>query len=140
MKHQLQDEELMTKAEAKDGYVLNMYCGGGKQRTLITKEGKIVMPKPLQKRCVDWYHHILCHPGMTRTEQTIRQHFTWKNLRGDVEKACKTCKTCQLSKRKSIKYGKIPIKEAEVEPWKTLCVDFIGPYNIKTKKISFCMQ
>mgnify|MGYP003335638784 CR=1 FL=1 len=60
-----------------------------------------------------WYHESLCHPGMTRTEQTIRQHFTWKNLRGDVEKACKKCKVCQLTKRKSIKYGKLPAKEAE---------------------------
>ena len=133
MKHQLQDEELMTKAEAKDGYVLTTFCGGDKQRTLITKQGKIVMPKSLQKRCVDWYHHSLCHPGMTRTEQTIRQHFTWKNLRGDVEKACKKCKVCQLTKLKSIKYGKLPAKTAEAEPWDTLCVDLIGPYHFKSK-------
>ena len=54
-----------------------------------------------------------------------------ENLRGDVEKACKTCKTCQLSKGKSIKYRKIPIKDVEVEPWEILCVDLIGPYSIK---------
>ena len=95
MQHQLQDKELMIKAEAKDGYILSIFCGGGKQCTLIAKNGKIVIPKSLQKRCVDWYHHSLCHPGMTRTEQTIRQHFTWKNLKGDVEKACKKCKVCQ---------------------------------------------
>ena len=134
MEHQLLDQSLMRAAEYKDGYDLTIFRGGGKKRTLITKYGKIVMPKTLQKRCVNWYHESLCHPGMTRTEQTIRQHFTWKNLRGDVERVCKTCSVCQKSKRKTIKYGKIPVKSAEAEPWETLCVDLIGPYNIKHKK------
>ena len=108
--------------------------GGGKTRSLITKDNKIVVPATLQKRCVNWYHLSLCHPGITRTEQTIRQHFTWKNLRQDVEKACKTCQTCQLTKKKSIKYGKLPVKEAEAIPWDTLCVDLIGPYKIESTK------
>ena len=88
----------------------------------------------LQKHFVNWYHLSLCHPGVTRTEQTIRQHFTWKTLRQDVEKACKTCQTCQLIKRKSIKYDKIPAKKAETTPWDTLCVDLIGPYKIASSK------
>ena len=29
------------------------------------------------------------------------------------------------------KYGHLPIKEAEAEPWEKLCVDLIGPYTIK---------
>ena len=94
------------------------------------------MPTTLQKRCVQWYHESLCHPGESRTEQTIRQHFTWKNLKGKVEKACKTCQICQPTKKKSIKYGKLPPKVAEAEPWDILCVDMIGPYKIQhaTKK------
>ena len=51
-----------------------------------------------------------------------------------MEKACKTCQTCQLTKRKSIKYGKLPAKEAETSPWDTLCVDLIGPYKIASSK------
>ena len=70
---------------------------------------------------------------MSRTEQTIRQHFTWKNLKGDVYRACKSCKTCQLTKRKSVKYGKLPAKMAEADPWDVICVDLIGPYLIKNK-------
>ncbi len=31
------------------------------------------------------------------------------------------------------KYGKLPPKEAEAEPWDTLCVDLIRPYKIKRK-------
>ena len=111
-----------------------LYHGGGKTRHLIVKNRKIDMPKTLQTRCVNWYHQMLCHPGMTRTEQSIRQHFTWKNLRKDVEKVCKYCKTCQLTKRKTISYGKLPAKTVEADPCEVLCVDLIGPYQIKNKK------
>ena len=88
MIHQQADKDLLTKARDHKGFALNMFCGGGKVRSLIVKDGKIVVPKTLQKRCVQWYHESLCHPGETRTELTICQHFTWKNLRGDVIAAC----------------------------------------------------
>ena len=88
MIHQQADKALLTKARDHKGFTLNMFCGGGKVRSSIVKDGKMVVPKTLQKRCVQWYHKFLCHPGKTRTELTIFQHFTWKNLRGDVMVAC----------------------------------------------------
>ena len=36
-------------------------------------------------------------------------------------------------KTSSEKYGKLPPKEAEAEPWDKLCVDLIGPYKIERK-------
>ena len=62
------------------------------------------MPQSLQKPCVEWYHEQLLHPGITRTEETIRQHFYWKNLREDIRKHCRKCHKCQLTKRKTIGY------------------------------------
>ena len=35
--------------------------------------------------------------------------------------------------KKNQKYGKLPPKEAETNPWDTLCVDLIGPYMISQK-------
>ena len=37
---------------------------------------------------------------------------------------------CQKYKRTYQKYGHLPEKEAEGQPWEKLCVDLIGPYNI----------
>ena len=125
------DSNLQAKCRGNDKYSAKVYRGGGKDRELITRLGKIVLPTSLQKRCVQWYHQILCHPGETRTEQTIRQHFYWKNLREDVEKVVKYCPICQKTKKKTIKYGHLPPKEPESEPWEVLCVDLIGPYKIK---------
>ena len=53
------------------GYTIKSFCGGGKKRDLICHNDKIVIPSSLQRRVVEWYHTTLCHPGETRTEQTI---------------------------------------------------------------------
>ena len=40
---------------------------------------------------------------------------------------------CQRGKRCKWKYGKLPSKLAETVPWKSVCVDLIGPYTLKGK-------
>ena len=70
---------------------------------------------------------------MNQTEEYIRQHFTFKNLREEVQKQCGTCSTCQVTKRDAKKYGFLSEKQAETEPWETLCVDLIGPYALRRK-------
>lgn len=100
---------------------------------LIYIKDKIVVTTSLQGRIVKWYHERLCHPGLTRTEATIRQHFTWKNLGHSVEQMHKTCHTCQLKKKLDPKIAHLPAKQTEVNPWETLCVDLIGPYTIHRK-------
>jgi transposase InsO family protein len=55
-------------------------------------------------------------------------------MREHVKEECSTCHVCQLTKRTKKKYGQLlPAKEAEATPWERLCVDMIGPYNIKRK-------
>jgi hypothetical protein len=43
-----------------------------------------------------------------------------------------TCAISQTQKKQSKKYGLLPEKEAEAMPWDRLCVNLIGPYNIKS--------
>ena len=54
-------------------------------------------------------------------------------MRPMIRRIYKGCLACQKSKVSNKKYGKIPAKTAEENPWDTLCVDLIGPYKIKTK-------
>jgi hypothetical protein len=132
-KEQSTDKNLIQLTAKSKDYKLTAFHGGGSTKELITYKGKIVIPKTIQKRCVKWYHEMLCHPGETRTEQTLRQHYYWQTLREDVAEVCQKCDTCQRSKKKTIKYGHLPVKTAEAEPWETLCVDLIGPYTLKRK-------
>ena len=89
-------------------------------------------------RTVQWYHDTLCHPGETRTEQTIRQHYWWRNLSEDIDihQFCKKSPVCQKTKTSKKKYGHLPEKKAEATPWDTLCVDLIGPYKITKRGTS----
>jgi hypothetical protein len=58
----------------KDLYIIptsiKEFLGGGKIRSLICYNNKIVVPRQLQKHVIDWYHITLCHPGINRTETT----------------------------------------------------------------------
>ena len=94
---------------------------------------KIVVPNKLQKHVVDWYHTVLCHPGINRTEETISQHLYWPKMRDQITNYVQACPTCQKNKRKVKKYGWLPPKEAEAIPWDKMCIDLIGPYKIRRK-------
>ena len=43
--------------------------GGGTTKQLACYKDKIVIPKMLQKHVIDWYHTVLGHPGIIRTEK-----------------------------------------------------------------------
>jgi Integrase core domain/Integrase zinc binding domain len=57
---------------------------------------------------------------------------TWPGLTQDVERFCSTCPVCQLTKKERKKYGLLPPKTAESDPWVMVCVDLVGPFTIKT--------
>ena len=132
---QNKDANLQTMLKNSKLYHLHTLHGAGKQWKLICygTDHRIVVPNSLQHKVIDWYHTTLVHPGRDRTELTISQHFYWKGMCKQIKQFCKKCPTCQMSKRQRKKYGKLPAKEAEAIPWQKLCVDLIGPYNIKVK-------
>jgi hypothetical protein len=53
-------------------------------------------------------------------------------MREQITNDVRTCAVCQKQKKQSKKYGLLPEKKAEAVPWDRLCVDLIGPYNIKS--------
>ena len=75
-----------------------------------------MIPKRFEKQVVEWYHNELCHPGETRTELSISQHFYWKNLHKTVHEICTRCKAYQFVKSNKKQYRKLPPKEAETIP------------------------
>jgi hypothetical protein len=92
---------------------------------VLCKDGKLVIPKSLQKQVVQWYHHYLQHPGHTRLEETLRSAMYWKSMRTSIQSYVKKCQSCQINKRRKLKYGKLPTKLLISTPWEALCVDLI---------------
>ena len=88
-KAQKTDAELQQKIVSHKDYTLDTFCGGDQNHRLIFRNRKIFLPTALQDKTVYWYHEMLCHPGETRTEHTIRQHFYWKCLHTTVHNVCK---------------------------------------------------
>ena len=101
---------------------------------LVYDKTRLVVPSTdLQTRIVQWYHHYLQHPGHTRLEETISAVMYWPSIRATVRAHVKRCDRCQLGKKRRRQYGKLPSKIAEVVPWRSVCVDCIGPYTLKDK-------
>ena len=118
------------EAPLKKGYALEERVHSDKKYKLLTKDGKICVPKSIQPHATKWYHYHLCHPGETRLELTLRQHYDWPGLKTSVRQTCTRCPICAATKPKSGKYGKLPPKKnPESIPWHTLCIDLIGPYK-----------
>jgi hypothetical protein len=59
--------------------------------TVLTLNGKILVPASLQSRVIDWYHTNLCHPGETGTAHSIAQIFGWTGMWAQVEEHVKSC-------------------------------------------------
>ena len=102
---------------------------------VLVYEGKrLVIPgTEMQSRIVQWYHHYLQHPGETRLEETLTAIMYWPGMRYRIRKHVKSCDRCQKGKRRKRQYGKLPPKLAETVPWRSVAVDLIGPYTIKSK-------
>jgi hypothetical protein len=47
---------------------------------VVCKNGKMVIPKPLQRCAVLWFHHYLQHPGHTHLEKTMQATMYWKGM------------------------------------------------------------
>ena len=65
-KAQETDARLQQKLVSHKDYTLNTFRGGNKDHCLICRNNKICLPTALQKKTVDWYHEMLCHPGETQ--------------------------------------------------------------------------
>jgi hypothetical protein len=93
----------------------------------------MIIPKPLQRCAVLWYHHYLQHPGHTQLEETVKATMYWKGMRTSIGSLTKSCRACQVKKKRKLKYGHLPPKTIITVPWRALCVDLIGPCTLKGK-------
>ena len=131
LKRQNDDNSLQQKlTDQPNEYVRKTYRHSDKSYDLITKGDKIVLPTALQRKATEWYHLHLLHPGETRMELTLGQHYCWKGMRTTIKQVCHACNVCKTAKHSTKKYGILPPKNPEVIPWHTLCIDLIGPYKI----------
>jgi hypothetical protein len=100
---------------------------------VVCKNGRMIIPQPLKRCAVLWYHHHLQHLGHTRLEETIKATMYWKGMRSTIRSITKSCRSRQVNKKRKLKYRHLPSKIVITIPWQVLCVDLIGPYTLKGK-------
>jgi hypothetical protein len=101
---------------------------------MVCKDGRMIIPKPLQRYAVLWFHHYLQHPGHTQLEETMNATIYWKGMRTSIWSTTKSCRACQVNNKKQrLKYGHLLLKTVITIPWRVLCIDHIGPYTPKGK-------
>ncbi len=100
---------------------------------MVCKDGRMIIPKSLQRHAVSWYHHYLQHPGHTWLEETMKATMYWKGMRTSIRSITKSCRACQVNKKRKLNYGDLPPKTVITVQWRVLFVDLIGPYTLKGK-------
>ena len=96
---------------------------------------RVMVPESLQHQLMEWFHENLSHPWQKRMYNTMAMYYTWKGMKRDVEYFVSTCVKCQKFKRTAQKkYAKLPLRDdIAPEPFHTLQVDLIGPWNVEVK-------
>jgi hypothetical protein len=90
---------------------------------MVCKDGRMIIPKPLQWHAVLWFHHYLQHPGHTCLEETMNATMYWKGMCTPILSITKSCKACQVNKEQRLKHGHLWPKTIITVPWRALCVD-----------------
>jgi hypothetical protein len=99
---QKKDKTVLKQAQTMThAYSLKKLNGGSTTVHLLCFKDKIVVLTSLTKQIVQWYHYLLCHPGIIRTEETIGQHFYWPKMREQITNDVSTYAICQTQKKQS---------------------------------------
>jgi hypothetical protein len=85
-------------------------------RYVVCKDGRMIIPKPLQRRAVLWYHHYLQHPGHTQFDETMKATIYWKGMRSTIRLIIKSCRSCKVNKEQKLKYGHLLSKIVIIIP------------------------
>ena len=71
-KAQKNDAKQKQKLVLHKEYTLNTFRGGDQNHRLIFLNIKICLSTALKNKTVHLYHEMICHPGETRAEHTLR--------------------------------------------------------------------
>jgi len=98
---------------------------------LLLYENRIyVLDEKLREKVFQTCHDlpIAGHPGITKTEELIKQTYWWPSLSKDVKKYVKGCNLCQRNKAsQQPKATTLHPHDIPKEPWESISVDIVGP-------------
>ena len=91
---------------------------------------QIVVPDELKLAVIKRCHIEICHMGVLRTVEALRQQYYWRSLIKDVTIYVTSCPECIEFKHGHL-HATAPYSSHEhsMNPWGEACLDVIGPLN-----------
>ena len=110
---------------------------------LLSKSDKVlIVPIGERTELLKRYHDLAGHPGVKNTFVPLSKHFTWFDMKSDVESYVKSCEECQKSKP-NLHVKKPPLFKTDTptQIFEKISCDLIGPLprtNRNNKYIIVC--
>ncbi|KAL7291774.1 hypothetical protein TKK_0014559 [Trichogramma kaykai] len=103
-----------------------------------TKSKRLTVPLSSRKRVLFEFHDQIGHPGEDETIRSIASRFHWPGQSNSVREHVKLCHICACGKK--AKTSPTDMRPHQpTEPWKTIAVDFMGPYPITARRKRFIL-
>ena len=87
---------------------------------------RLILPSRFRRKVIENAHNSVCHSGIHRTLQNIRQVYVYPGLREDVIRYINKCPQCHLNRRINIKKRYHPIPRRGVRG-EIVAIDLVGP-------------
>ena len=98
-----------------------------KGQSVITKEGKLWIPKDKRKEFIKNIHTSLTHAGTEKVTQYITYKYDMENMKEEIKKVISQCEACQKTKTVTTRTKEETIKLSAKEPWEKIYIDICGP-------------
>ena len=98
------------------------------QEQFPIEHGRHKVPPEKELACIRRHHDgpEAGHPGIARTTEKIRRHFSFPGMRTKVAQYIKKCDSCQKNKAsRHAQYGNLQFREPPQKPWDEVTMDFI---------------
>ena len=105
-----------------------------RQQTIVTKEGKIWIPKEKRKEMIKKMHVLLTHAGAEKVMKYITDNYDMYNLKEEVKETIRHCEPCQRTKTITTKTKEDTIRLTAKEPWEKIYIDICGPLQETFRK------
>lgn len=94
-------------------------------------KGLVTTPEdPLKFAIIEEFHSSKAggHKGITKTYQRIRQHYSWDNMKKDIQTFINQCRNCQIKKLTRIKTKQpMIITDTPGSAFDKVALDIVGP-------------
>ena len=103
-------------------------------QTVLTKEGKIWIPKERRREMIKKMHILLTHAGTEKVTKYISDNYDMSQMMMEIKDTIRQCEACQKTKTVTTQTKEDTIKLTASEPFEKIYIDICGPLQETFRK------